>query len=89
MAQDYVFDIQRFTTAQTFFRANRGGIADPAGIKAEDVAKFNSIVYGPDIEMQKSKNNAQQAASPVLPDNANQADRISFTLKLLKFLPEL
>jgi hypothetical protein len=88
MAEDYVFDVQRFTTAQTFFRANRTGIADAAAIKPEDIAKFNSIVFGPDVENEApAPKFAQDVES--LPPDANQADRISFTLKLLKYLPEL
>lgn len=88
MAEDYVHDIQRFTTAQTFFRANRSGIADAAAIKPEDIAKFNSIVFGPDLEESPSIAEAKPNTE-ALPPDANQADRISFTLKLLKYLPEL
>lgn len=88
MAEDYVHDIQRFTTAQTFFRANRGGIADAAAIKPEDIEKFNSIVFGPDLQEGPVTLKVAPDAEALSPD-ANQADRISFTLKLLKYLPEL
>jgi hypothetical protein len=87
MAEDYVHDVSRFTTAATFFRANRTGIADAAAIKPEDIAKFNSIVFGPDLEEAPVFKTAPDTES--LPPDANQADRISFTLKLLKYLPEL
>ena len=87
MAEDYVHDVSRFTTAQTFFRANRTGIADAAAIKPEDIAKFNSIVFGPDLEEGPVLKTSPDTES--LPPDANQADRISFTLKLLKYLPEL
>jgi hypothetical protein len=88
MAEEYVHDVQRFTTAQTFFRANRAGIADAAAIKPEDIAKFNSIVFGPDIELENSKSLA--AKLPQEPEqNATQADKISYTLKLLKYLRTL
>ncbi len=87
MAEDYVHDVSRFTTAQTFFRANRTGIADAAAIKPEDIAKFNSIVFGPDQEEPAAIKTAPSTEE--LPPDANQADRISFTLKLLKYLPEL
>jgi len=88
MAEDYVHDVQRFTTAETFFRANRTGIADAAAIKPEDIAKFNGIVFGPELEAAAPQPTAAQIAAE-LPANPNQADRISFTLKLLKFLPDL
>jgi hypothetical protein len=87
MAEDYIHDVSRFTTAQTFFRANRTGTADAAAIKPEDIAKFNSIVFGPDLEETPILKAAPDAE--LLPLDANQADRISFTLKLLKYLPDL
>ena len=88
MAEDYIHDVSRFTTAQTFFRANRTGIADPAAIKLEDIEKFNRIVFGPETEA--ATINLAELVMPQAPDlDATQADWISYTLKLLKYHPEL
>jgi hypothetical protein len=88
MAEDYVHDIQRQTRAETFFRTNRTGIADAAAIKPEDIEKFNSIVFGPDVEQTVSGEQDVPAHEMLSPD-ATQADKISSTLKLLKYLPDL
>jgi hypothetical protein len=88
MAEDYIHDVSRFTTAQTFFRANRTGIADAAAIKLEDIEKFNRIVFGPDVE--DAQLNLAETNMPEAPgSDVTQADRISYTLKLLKYHPEL
>lgn len=88
MAEDYIHDVTRFTTAQTFLRANRTGIADAAAIKLEDIEKFNRIVFGPDIEHAQA--NLAASEMPEAPEaDSTQADRIAYTLKLLKYHPEL
>jgi hypothetical protein len=83
----YLEDFPKFEIAETFLRAGRDGISRKEGIKAEDVEKFNRIVFGPDEDGVV----LEAAAEPSIDINesSTQADRIISTLRLLKNIPDL